>query len=128
MVGANPSLADADGVTALHYAILHVEDLEFDANKYITLLINASMLSLLTKIDSFFLPSIEANVNAQTNNGKTPLHLACQLHEIGICRKLILNGADVFLKDKRDMYPHSAEICGQEFRDQYLEKFREFHT
>lgn len=125
MIGADPSLADADGVTALHYAILHVEDLEFDANKYITLLINASMLSLY-KIFYKILTFIEANVNAQTNNGKTPLHLACQLHEIGICRKLILNGADVFLKDKRDMYPHSAEICGQEFRDQYLEKFRKF--
>jgi hypothetical protein len=105
--GADPSLADADGVTALHYAILHVEDLEFDANKYIALLINA-----------------KANVNAQTNNGKTPLHLACQLNEIGICRKLILSDADVFIKDRRDMYPHSVEICGQEFHEQFLEKFR----
>jgi len=105
--GADPSLADADGVTALHYAILHVEDLEFDANKYISLLINA-----------------KANVNAQTNNGKTPLHLACQLNEIGICRKLILSDADVFIKDRRDMYPHSIEICGQDFHEQFLEKFR----
>jgi len=81
--------------------------MEFDANKYIFLLINA-----------------KANVNAQTNNGKTPLHLACQLNEIGICRKLILSGADVFMKDNRDMYPHSIEICGQEFHEQFLEKFR----
>jgi hypothetical protein len=45
-----------DGVTPLHYAILHVEDIGYDAARFINLLLEYSMLSdlMMFCLCSFF--------------------------------------------------------------------------
>ncbi|CDO94781.1 unnamed protein product [Kluyveromyces dobzhanskii CBS 2104] len=57
--------------------------------------------------------TIEPNVDAQTSNGITALHLACSKKHLSVVQLLIDRGASVRIKDKLDQLPlHRAAASG----------------
>lgn len=53
------------------------------------------------------------DVNLQTNNGSTPVHLATSKKHFDIVKELVNNGASVRIKDKKSQYPlHRAAAVG----------------
>ncbi|NWZ47818.1 ANKR7 protein, partial [Haliaeetus albicilla] len=75
--GADPNLADADGNTALHLAVISP---------------NISVAGLLLEHN--------ANIDAQSKEGCTPLILAVSEHHEEIVEFLLKKGADVHARDQ----------------------------
>ncbi|NXH98958.1 ANKR7 protein, partial [Pachycephala philippinensis] len=76
--GADPNLADADGNTALHLAVLSCS--------------NTTVAELLLEHN--------ANIDAQNKEGYTPLILAVSEHHEEIMEFLLKKGADVHARDQ----------------------------
>lgn len=92
--GADPSVVDELGNTALHYAT-HI------GSKSITDL----------------LLCYHANPNSQNNKNKTPLHIAAQVNNDYIARRLLLYGANPNVQDNQGNTPlhiaamHAHKVC-----------------
>lgn len=85
--GADPTIADNSGETALYYAVGGAED-EAKAAECVTILAKGG-----------------ADVNAAQNAGWSPLHQACSLRRDKVVEVLLRLGADPNLQDNTGMTP-----------------------
>uniref|UniRef100_A0A8C0FKL1 Ankyrin repeat domain-containing protein 26 n=1 Tax=Bubo bubo TaxID=30461 RepID=A0A8C0FKL1_BUBBB len=89
--GADPNLADADGNTALHLAVLSA---------------NTAIAGLLLEHN--------ASIDAQNKEGYTPLLLAVSEHHEEIVEFLLKKGADVHARDQCERTPLMTAASGGE--------------
>ena len=85
--GCDLNVKDYDGFTALHYSCSSKSD--DIANQLTNLLLNQDAAA-------------RANVNAQDNNGRTPLHLAINVGNFETVKALLSHSANPALKDDKD--------------------------
>ena len=128
--GVQIDAADYSSSTPLHIAsytnnvratmllVLHSCSVEARNNQGQTALHAASSVDIATK-----LISSNADVNATTDLGETPLHFAARNGDIQVAELLIKNGADPFKVDKsNDTVLHEAAMAGNEIT-RYMLKY-----
>nr|XP_020729041.1 putative ankyrin repeat domain-containing protein 19 [Odocoileus virginianus texanus] len=134
--GADPNVTDADGNTALHYAVfcqnisLTAKLLSYDAN--IEARNKDDLTPLLLAISERqqqmveFLVKKEANIHAVDKMKRTALTLAVHYESMSVVSLLLQRGADVF---SRDVFGWTAEeyasLRGFDFICQLISEYKE---
>ncbi|KAF5961736.1 hypothetical protein HYC85_002945 [Camellia sinensis] len=135
--GLHIDLADKDGMTALHTAIIGKKEavvshlLRKDANPNIRDRDGASPLHYAVQVGAMQTVKIlikhNVDVNASDNffsqEGWTPLHIAIQTRNRDIAKVLLVNGADKTRRNKDGKTPLDLALCyGKDFKSYDLAK------
>ncbi|CAL5345806.1 unnamed protein product [Camellia sinensis] len=126
-------LADKDGMTALHTAIIGKKEavishlLRKGANPNIGDRDGASPLHYAVQVGGMqtvkLLIKYNVDVNASDNEGWTPLHIAIQTRNRDIAKVLLVNGADKTRRNKDGKTPLDLALCyGKDFKSYDLAK------
>jgi ankyrin repeat protein len=115
-LGADPTISNIDGWTALHWACLN------GSTEIVQIL-----LQQLKQKNNMELINKQVNLNYLDNHSKTkkwtPLHLASYGNHISIVRELLQNKADVHIKDELGMNP--MHIAAKKGNQRIVEILRE---
>ncbi|KAL7242754.1 hypothetical protein ACSBR1_015192 [Camellia fascicularis] len=131
--GLRINLADKDGMTALHTAIIGTKEavvshlLRKGANPNIGDRDGASPLHYAVQVGGMqtvkLLIKYNFDVNASDNEGWTPLHIATQTRNRDIAKVLLVNGADKTRRNKDGKTPLDLALCyGKDFKSYDLAK------
>ena len=136
---ANPSIKDKNGNTALHLAVMNAHKSKNEYIEVINALIknnanvnilndkNQLALNIAVINNDTEISNILINAKSELNNmynGYAPIHTAVQNNNIAITDSLLLNGADVDIKDSKGYSPlaiavenNNLEICRKLIRN-----------
>ena len=136
---ANPNIKDKNGNTALHLAVMnaHKSKKEYievinaliKNNANVNILNNKNQLALNISVinNDTEISNILINAKSELNNmynGYAPIHTAVKNNNIAITDSLLLNGADVDIKDSKGYSPlaiavenNNLEICRKLIRN-----------
>ncbi|XP_028057702.1 ankyrin repeat domain-containing protein EMB506, chloroplastic-like isoform X2 [Camellia sinensis] len=131
--GLHIDLADKDGMTALHTAIIGKKEavvshlLRKGANPNIRDRDGASPLHYAVQVGAMqtvkILIKYNVDVNASDNEGWTPLHIAIQTRNRDIAKVILVNGADKTRRNKDGKTPLDLALCyGKDFKSYDLAK------
>uniref|UniRef100_UPI003F4B5BA9 ankyrin repeat domain-containing protein n=1 Tax=Brachyspira catarrhinii TaxID=2528966 RepID=UPI003F4B5BA9 len=136
---ANPNIKDKNGNTALHLAVMNAHKSKKEYIEVINALIknnanvnilndkNQLALNIAVINNDTEISNILINAKSELNNmynGSAPIHIAIKNNNIAITDTLLLNGADVDIKDSKGYSPlaiavenNNLEICRKLIRN-----------
>lgn len=136
---ANPNIKDKNGNTALHLAVMNAHKSKKEYIEVINALIknnanvnilndkNQLALNIAVINNDTEISNILINAKSELNNmynGSAPIHIAIKNNNIAITDTLLLNGADVDIKDSKRYSPlaiavenNNLEICRKLIRN-----------
>ncbi|GMP72930.1 hypothetical protein CsSME_00030805 [Camellia sinensis var. sinensis] len=116
--GLHIDLADKDGITALHTAIIGKKELSLDSASPLHYAVQVGGMQTVKLLIKY-----NVDVNASDNEGWTPLHIAIQTRDRDIAKVLLVNGADKTRRNKDGKTPLDLALCyGKDFKSYDLAK------
>ncbi|CAL5409597.1 unnamed protein product [Camellia sinensis] len=104
--GLHIDLADKDGMTALHTAIIGKKELSLDGASPLHYAVQVGGMQTVKLLIKY-----NVDVNASDNEGWTPLHIAIQTRNRDIAKVLLVNGADKTRRNKESGSDIITSLC-----------------